>query len=299
MSRPTCTRVSLCVCLSVCLCVSQVVTVYKSPLCSLYRWARSSSRRSCRAVNYNLHVALIAVVAYVHYRHRHECTINSVKSSQPADAMISSVRSTDANNFPRNSSNKTRTDIDGGTGFLILEPLKQLPTSLSQFISFESSSVTLKLPDFVLSVFNIYRTPLSSRSSKPLSVFLDEFNSFLSTTATTPHEFLITGDFNIHLDNPTDYYTSQFLSLLSSFNLTQHVNFPTHNKKSHPRPSNYLLWLFPCTLSLYDLLYTIRSLPHFHYTFRWPYTSSSSHFSFFSSPSLHWHWLLHFWHSIF
>ena len=55
----------------------------------------------------------------------------------------------------------------------------------------------------------------------------DEFNSFLSTAATTPHEFLITGDFNIHLDNPTDYYTSQFLS---SFNLTQHVNFPTHNK---------------------------------------------------------------------
>jgi len=39
-----------------------------------------------------------------------------------------------------------------------------------------------------------------------------------------------TGDFNIHLDNPTDHLTSQFLSPLSSFNLTQHVNFPTHNK---------------------------------------------------------------------
>jgi len=58
--------------------------------------------------------------------------------------------------FPRNSSNKTRTDIGGGTGFLIREPL---PTSLPQFILFESSSVTLKLPHSVLSVFN---TPLSS-----------------------------------------------------------------------------------------------------------------------------------------
>ena len=29
---------------------------------------------------------------------------------------------------------------------------------------------------------------------------------------------------------------------------------------SHPRPSNYFLWLFPCTLSLYDLLHTIQSL---------------------------------------
>ena len=45
--------------------------------------------------------------------------------------------------FPRNSSNKTRTDIGGGTGFLICEPFKQLPTSLPQFISFESSSITL------------------------------------------------------------------------------------------------------------------------------------------------------------
>jgi len=52
----------------------------------------------------------------------------------------------------------------------------------------------------------------------------------MTFAATTPHEFIITGDFNIHLDNPTDHLISQFLSLLSSFNLTQHVDFPTHNK---------------------------------------------------------------------
>jgi len=59
--------------------------------------------------------------------------------------------------------------------------------------------------------------------------FLGEFNSFLSFAATTPHEFIVTGDFNIHLDNHSDHATSQFLYLLSSFNLTQHVNFPTNN----------------------------------------------------------------------
>jgi len=36
-----------------------------------------------------------------------------------------------------------------------------------------------------------------------------------SFAATTPHEFIITGDFNIHVDNPADTVTSQFLSLLS------------------------------------------------------------------------------------
>ena len=47
---------------------------------------------------------------------------------------------------------------------------------------------------------------------------------YLLLLTATPHEFMITGDFNIHLDNPADTLTSQFLSLLSSFNLSQHVH---------------------------------------------------------------------------
>jgi len=120
--------------------------------------------------------------------------------------------------------------VGGGTGFLIREPFTQLSTSTPQFSSFELSSVTLKLPQSKMSFFNIYRPPSSSSFSKPFSLFLDEFNSFLSVAATTPHEFIITGDFNIHLDNPSDHVKTQFLSVLSSFNLTQHVNFPTHSK---------------------------------------------------------------------
>ena len=108
--------------------------------------------------------------------------------------------------------------------------ITQLPTSVPDFSSFESSSVTLQLSHSKLSVFNIYRPPSSSTHSKPFSVFLDDFSSFLSSTATTPHEFIITGDFNTHLDNHADTLTSQFLSLLSSFNLSQHVHFPTHDK---------------------------------------------------------------------
>ena len=84
--------------------------------------------------------------------------------------------------------------------------------------------------DSKLSVFSIYRPLSSSTYSKPFSVFLDHFSSFLSFAATTPHKFIITGDFNIHLDNPADALTSQILSLVSSFNLSQHVHFPTHDK---------------------------------------------------------------------
>jgi hypothetical protein len=42
------------------------------------------------------------------------------------------------------------------------------------------------------------------------------------------HEFLITGDFNIHVDDLSDNYSQQFLSILSHANRTQHVSFPTH-----------------------------------------------------------------------
>ena len=106
----------------------------------------------------------------------------------------------------------------------------QLFTSVSDLSSFEPSSVTLQLSHSKLSLFNIYRPPSSFTYSKPFSVFLNDFSSFLSFAATTPHKFIITGDFNIHLHNPADTLTSQFLSLLSSLNFSQHVYFPTHDK---------------------------------------------------------------------
>jgi len=90
------------------------------------------------------------------------------------------------------------------------------PLLLSSFLNeiyLSSTSTTL-----------LHHAPI--RSHSPFS-----FNSLLSFAATTPHEFIITGDFNIHLYNPGDHLTSQFPSLLSSFNhLSKHINLPTHNK---------------------------------------------------------------------
>ena len=140
--------------------------------------------------------------------------------------------------FPRTSSkNMSSQAVGGGTGFLIREPFTQLPIPHNEFSSFESSSVTLKVPHSKISVFNIYRRPPSSSTfSKPFSVFLDELNSFLSFDVTTPHEFIITGDFNIHLNNHSDHATSQFLSLLSSFDLT--CKFRNPQPEIHSRPGN-------------------------------------------------------------
>src|SRR6218665_624761 len=115
----------------------------------------------------------------------------------------------------------------GGIAFFIREPATVLDSPNYMYKTFESSSVTLKLPTSKLTIFNIYRPPDSSAYSAKPSAFLDEFNSFLSVLATTPHEFVLTGDFNIQVDKPTDSFPSQFLSSLSAFNLIQHVSFPT------------------------------------------------------------------------
>ena len=92
---------------------------------------------------------------------------------------------------PRNGSNKISSS-GGGTAFLICEPFTELHTSVPDF----SSSVTLQLSHSKISVFNIYHPPPSSTHYKPLSVFLDDFSSFLSFAATTPHKFINTGDFS-------------------------------------------------------------------------------------------------------
>jgi len=93
---------------------------------------------------------------------------------------------------------------------------------------FESFGVNIKSRDSKLTIFNIYRPPDTSSYSKPFSTFISEFCSFLSSAATTPHEFLITGDFNIHINDSSDGHSVQFLTLLDSFNLVQHVSSATH-----------------------------------------------------------------------
>ena len=135
--------------------------------------------------------------------------------------------------YPRSaSSKKTKSKIiGGGTAFLIREPVVQLPSPSKSFRSFEMSSVTLKLLNSKLTIFNVYRPPpchTKSREPVPFSTFLDELNTLLSIASTIPHNFLITGDFNLHVDNPLDSQVKQFLSALDSANLSQLVDFPTH-----------------------------------------------------------------------
>jgi exonuclease III len=125
----------------------------------------------------------------------------------------------------------TSSVVGGGTAFLIRDPCTLLPSPYTSFSSFEMSTVTLKLAHSKLTLFNIYRPPSSHAKHRDIasfSQFLKDFQTLISSVSTTPHEFIITGDFNIHVDDLTDSNAAQFTSLLDHANLIQHVSFPTH-----------------------------------------------------------------------
>jgi len=60
------------------------------------------------------------------------------------------------------------------------------------------------------------------------STFLTDFQSLLTVAANTPNNFVITGDFNIHINKESDTSSIQFMEILDSFNLTQLVSVATH-----------------------------------------------------------------------
>jgi len=119
------------------------------------------------------------------------------------------------------------------------------------------------------------------RNTRKLHFFLAKFTKAVATRAAFLAQMCIKSfvgwgfasdsnggaysDFNIHLDNPSDHAsTYQFLSVLSSFNLIQHVNFPTHSKNPHSWPGYYLCRLFSCHISIHLTLFSVWSLSYFH-----------------------------------
>ena len=134
--------------------------------------------------------------------------------------------------FPRPAPSKSKSVIGGGTAFLLHNSCSVLSTSSHIYKSFELSSITFKSSKSKLTVHNVYRPPPSSstksRKFVSFSQFLSDFSDLLSSICTTPHDFIITGDFNIHVNDLSNSDTIKFLSLLSSHNLSQYVNFPTH-----------------------------------------------------------------------
>ncbi|XP_054594520.2 uncharacterized protein [Nothobranchius furzeri] len=110
----------------------------------------------------------------------------------------------------------------GGLAVVFRDHLPCSSTTSGLFASFELQLIKVGRKDpFYCAV--VYRPP------GPNGSFLQEFSDFLSSTVKLSR-LVIVGDFNIHVDDPSDHFAMNFSSLMDSFSFTQHVSGPTHTR---------------------------------------------------------------------
>lgn len=94
--------------------------------------------------------------------------------------------------------------------------------------SFEFSEWNISTDSFRARLSIIYRPPYSTVHPVTLNAFFADFGLYLESIILSPEPLVITGDFNIHIDVANDPVACEFLDLLTSMGLKQHVIGPTH-----------------------------------------------------------------------
>ena len=73
-----------------------------------------------------------------------------------------------------------------------------------------------------------YRPPCSEDHPITAGIFFHEIDEYLESVVMSSDKLLITGDYNFHMDVPTDPNNIHFRDLLDVMGLAQHVKKPTH-----------------------------------------------------------------------
>ncbi|KAJ8017673.1 hypothetical protein HOLleu_44756 [Holothuria leucospilota] len=116
----------------------------------------------------------------------------------------------------------------GGTGLLFKDVFTLVDSNSEEKMSFEFSDWHLSYRNFRLRVIVVYRPPYSASHPVSFTTFLSEFSDLLENVVPGPHNLIILGDFNIHVDDQCDPSTLRFTDLLDSFDLENKVSSATH-----------------------------------------------------------------------
>ena len=112
----------------------------------------------------------------------------------------------------------------GGVAAIFKSNLSVSLVTTKTFSSFEHMLLKLTIAARSYFFLIVYRPPSSSKPD-----FLSDFSLLLEDFASSPSDFFILGDFNLHMDNLEDHYSSAFATLLETFDLSQHISEPTHS----------------------------------------------------------------------
>ena len=125
--------------------------------------------------------------------------------------------------------NPRTTSHGGGVAVLTKKPFKVVIQQLANFKSFEAYEAVLKSSgNYNLRLVNVYRPPPSTANGLSVALFLKEFSTYLEHLNLAPGLLLMCGDFNFHVDRPNDSDSREFMTILDSFDLIQHIVGATH-----------------------------------------------------------------------
>ena len=113
----------------------------------------------------------------------------------------------------------------GGVAIVHRSSLKVSKQTVTVFETFEHIEVLLQTDSDYVRLAVVYRPP-----SSPKSQFIEEFTTYLDNHALSSGKLLVLGDFNIHIEDPSDQTSLKLKELLFSLNLNQHVKEATHEK---------------------------------------------------------------------
>ncbi|KAK6180393.1 hypothetical protein SNE40_012558 [Patella caerulea] len=117
----------------------------------------------------------------------------------------------------------------GGVGLLARSNLHIKLKTSNPFRSFQYLDASIHSSSQLFSTIIIYRPPYSDKNKWTVNDFLTEFSTLLEELIIRPGNLLIAGDFNFHYETNKPEVI-KLSNLLSSFNLVQHVNEPTHDE---------------------------------------------------------------------
>ena len=112
----------------------------------------------------------------------------------------------------------------GGVAIINHKSVHHTHVSTPVFSTFECVCSVITSSNSSFKLFVVYRPTSSS-----MSTFFTEFESLLEFHISANIDLIFVGDFNIHIDDLNDVNSIHFLELLNTFNLCQHVSFPTQN----------------------------------------------------------------------
>jgi len=112
----------------------------------------------------------------------------------------------------------------GGIAVLYGGQLRCRKVDVPPTASFEALCVRFTVSNSTWLLLTIYRPG----SCQPTVAFFDELSAVLETLVTHGCPVVIGGDFNAHVEDPSDTSASCLMELLSCMDLQQHVTSPTH-----------------------------------------------------------------------